>query len=62
MIHLLGDAFAPPLLGLVAGHSNMNVAFFIMSATMLVAGLIWLMGMKYLGPDTATVEAASAQS
>lgn len=62
VIHLLGDAFAPPLLGFVAGHSNMNVAFLIMSATMLVAGVLWLFGMKYLGPDTAAVEAATKQT
>ncbi len=58
VIHLLGDAFAPPLLGLVAGHTNMNVAFLIMSASMLIAGVLWLIGMKHLAPDTAAVEAA----
>jgi hypothetical protein len=58
IIHLLGDAFAPPLLGLVAGHSNMNVAFLIMSASMLLSGVFWLMGKKYLDADTAAVEAA----
>jgi MFS family permease len=58
IIHLLGDAFAPPLLGLVAGHSNMNVAFLVMSASMLLSGVLWLMGRKYLDADTAAVEAA----
>lgn len=58
IIHLLGDAIAPPLLGLVAGHSNMNVAFLVMSAAMLLAGVLWLMGRKYLDADTATAEAA----
>lgn len=60
VIHALGDAIAPPLLGLVAGHTNMNVAFIVMSAVMLLAGVIWLMGMKYLPADTAAVERESA--
>lgn len=60
VIHLLGDAFAPFLLGWVAGHTNMNVAFLIVSATMLISGLIWLVGAKYLAADTAAVERAES--
>jgi MFS family permease len=60
VIHLLGDAFAPFLLGWVAGHANMNVAFLIVSAMMLVSGVLWLAGMKYLAADTATVERATS--
>ncbi len=56
VIHLLGDAFSPPLLGAVAGHFDMNMAFLVVSAAMLISGLIWLMGMKYLAADTAAVE------
>ncbi len=53
VIHLLGDAISPPLLGAVAGHFDMNVAFLVISAAMLVSGVIWLFGMKYLAADTA---------
>jgi MFS family permease len=56
IIHALGDAISPPLLGAVAGHWNMNVAFLIISLAMLVSGVIWLFGMKYLAADTAAVE------
>jgi MFS transporter, Spinster family, sphingosine-1-phosphate transporter len=56
IIHLLGDALSPPLLGAVAGHSDMNVAFLVVSAAMLISGLIWIFGMKYLALDTAAVE------
>lgn len=56
IIHGLGDALSPPLLGAVAGHSNLNVAFLVVSAAMLVSGIIWLFGMKYLAADTAAVE------
>lgn len=60
VIHALGDAIAPPLLGAVAGHSNMNVAFLVVSVTMLISGVIWLAGMKYLAADTAVVEQATS--
>lgn len=60
VIHALGDAIAPPILGLVAGHTNMNIAFFALSAMMLVSGVVWLMGAKYLPADTAAVEAATS--
>jgi MFS transporter, Spinster family, sphingosine-1-phosphate transporter len=56
IIHLLGDALSPPLLGAIAGRSNMNVAFLVVSVAMLISGIIWLFGMKYLAADTAAVE------
>jgi MFS family permease len=63
IIHALGDAISPPLLGAVAGHSarpdgspDMNVAFLVVSAAMLISGVIWLFGMKHLAADTAAVE------
>jgi len=56
LIHALGDAIAPPLIGAVAGHSNMTIAFFVVSVAMLVSGLLWLAGMKFLDRDTAAVE------
>lgn len=59
VIHALGDAIAPPLLGLIAGHSNMNIAFLVLSAMMLVAGVLWLIGAKHLPGDTAAVENAT---
>jgi MFS family permease len=59
VIHALGDAIAPPILGLVAGYTNMNIAFLALSVTMLLAGVIWLAGAKYLAADTAAVEAAA---
>jgi MFS transporter, Spinster family, sphingosine-1-phosphate transporter len=56
IIHALGDAISPPLLGFVAGRSSLNVSFFIVSVATFVSGVIWLMGMKYLEADTAAVE------
>jgi MFS family permease len=57
VMHAFGDALAPPLLGFVAGHTNMNTAFLAMSAVMLISGLLWLIGAKYLPADSANVEA-----
>jgi MFS family permease len=55
IIHALGDAISPPLIGAIAGRSSMNTAFMVVSAMMLVSGIIWLFGMKHLARDTAAV-------
>jgi MFS transporter, Spinster family, sphingosine-1-phosphate transporter len=67
IIHVLGDAISPPLLGAVAGHfrtksgsPDMNVAFLVISGAMLVSGIVWLLGMKYLRSDTSLVEKQTA--
>jgi MFS transporter, Spinster family, sphingosine-1-phosphate transporter len=59
IIHALGDAISPPLIGWVAGHTNMNIAFGLVSATVLLSGLLWLWGMKDLPGDTAAVHSAA---
>jgi MFS family permease len=61
IIHALGDATSPPVIGLIAGRINMNAGFLLVSAMMLVSGLFWLAGMKFLSADTETVELASVQ-
>jgi MFS transporter, Spinster family, sphingosine-1-phosphate transporter len=57
IIHALGDAASPYLIGLVADRASMNIAFALVSFLMLVGGVIWLMGVKYLAADEALVEA-----
>jgi MFS family permease len=57
IIHALGDAASPYLIGLVADHASMNLAFAMVSFLMLVGGIFWLMGMKYLANDEALVGA-----
>ena len=57
IIHALGDAISPPLIGWIAGKSSMNVAFIVVSAMMVVASVFWLLGARHLGRDTAAVEA-----
>src|SRR5262249_53071872 len=93
VIHALGDAISPPLIGLIAVparahpdvaastvgllgaplgqgpllaasalipgriHSNLGVGFFVVSLLMLLGGLLWLWGARYLERDTALAPA-----
>jgi MFS family permease len=58
VIHALGDVQAFWILGYIGGHTNMHVAFLFVSGIILLSGLAWLIGVKYLPADTAAVEAA----
>ena len=58
IIHALGDVLAFPTLGFIAGHTNWTIAFLFVAVVMLVSGVFWLFGVRYLAADTAAVEAA----
>jgi len=58
IIHALGDVQAFWLLGYIGGHANMHVAFLFVSGIILLSGVAWLIGAKYLPADTAAVETA----
>jgi len=58
VIHALGDVQAFWLLGYIGGHTNMHVAFLVVSGIIFASGLAWLLGVKYLPADTAAVETA----
>lgn len=53
VIHLLGDVLSPPLMGWVAGYYGRDMSFIVVSVAVLVGGLFWLAGAKYLERDTA---------
>lgn len=55
VIHALGDALSPTLIGYIKDHGTWNLSFFTVSTVMLVAGLIWLGSMKSLARDTEAV-------
>jgi MFS family permease len=57
VIHLLGDAISPPLIGGLADRwdGNMNVGFSAVSAAIVVGALLWLWAARYLARDTALV-------
>ncbi|MDR3402470.1 MAG: MFS transporter [Chthoniobacter sp.] len=56
-IHIFGDAISPPLIGWIAGKTNMNTAFLVVSAMMAVASVFWFLGLRHLGRDTAAISA-----
>jgi len=59
IIHALGDAISPPIVGLIADHSpggTLTWGFVAVAATMLVGGVIWLAGMSSLARDTGRAE------
>lgn len=60
-IHALGDVQAFWMLGYIGGHTNMHIAFLVVSGVILAAGLVWVIGAKYLPGDTAAAEAAAAR-
>ncbi len=62
VIHLFGDAAAFPTIGYIGGHLNMQIAFLVVSGMMLLSGIIWLLGMKYLPADTAAVARATSDT
>jgi MFS transporter, Spinster family, sphingosine-1-phosphate transporter len=63
VIHALGDAISPPVIGWIAKRSNMNVGFLFVGLTFLLGGGFWLWGVKYLKGDTerATREEGGAE-
>jgi MFS family permease len=61
LIHALGDAISPPLIGWIAGHTSWDIAFGLVSLTMVLASVLWLIGARYLGRDEAKALDEEAQ-
>ncbi|MFO0803609.1 MAG: MFS transporter [Gemmataceae bacterium] len=57
IIHALGDAISPSLIGLVRDDADLQTAFLVTSLTIPAAGLLWVLGAKHLDADTANAEA-----
>ncbi|HZY84564.1 MAG TPA: hypothetical protein VFE78_07020, partial [Gemmataceae bacterium] len=53
IIHLIGDAISPPVMGAIAGFSSLNWSCAFVSVMVLVGGVLWLCGVRYLERDTA---------
>jgi len=58
VIHALGDAISPPLIGATRDAADLHTAFLITSFLIPAAGLLWVLGAKHLDVDTAAAEAA----
>jgi len=61
VIHALGDVISPPLIGWIRDVSNWNYAFLAVSVVMLLAGVLWLLGMRSFVRDSAAVAEAEAR-
>ena len=48
LIHALGDAISPPLIGAIADRWKMNAAFLTVSGMIAIAGLLWWRGARYV--------------
>jgi MFS family permease len=63
VIHALGDAISPGIIGMVADRSKtatssgLPIGFVVVSGMMLVGGIMWLWASRYLAADTARAEA-----
>lgn len=53
IIHLLGDAISPTIIGFIGDLSNMDVGMAVVSFMILVGGILWLLGARHLERDTA---------
>ena len=61
IVHLFGDIISPPLIGAIRDRWNMNIGFLTVSGAMLIAGILWFLGAKFLPGDTAAVERTTPQ-
>ena len=61
IIHAIGDAISPPLIGAIRDRWSMSAGFFVVSLSMLVAGMLWFWGARFLPRDTAAVESRTAR-
>ena len=52
IIHAIGDALSPLLIGWIADVSSLKIGFVVVSFTIAVGGVFWLLGCKHLEQDT----------
>jgi MFS family permease len=52
LIHAIGDAPSPPILGSIAGHFGWDAAFGLVTAVTALGGILWVIGIRYLDADT----------
>ena len=60
VIHALGDAISPMLIGFVSDLADLQTAFLLASLFVLVGGGLWLLGARYLDDDTRRAGEADA--
>lgn len=56
IIHALGDAISPPIIGWIKDRSNFETAFMLIITTVALGGVAWCLGAKFLSADTQNAE------
>jgi MFS transporter, Spinster family, sphingosine-1-phosphate transporter len=56
IIHALGDAISPLIIGVIGDLSSLQTAFLATSLFIPLSGVLWLMGARHLDADTARAE------
>jgi MFS transporter, Spinster family, sphingosine-1-phosphate transporter len=60
IIHALGDAISPRIIGTVSDHSNLNIGLGSTLITMLLAAVIFFIGSRYAPPLQSDVQTVAA--
>jgi MFS family permease len=58
IIHALGDAISPPLIGVLSDRIGLGVSMGLVGLMFLVGGVLWLMGARHLEGDSRRVAEA----
>lgn len=56
VIHALGDAISPVVIGFIADRSDLRTGFLVTSVTFLLGAVFWALGAPYLERDTRRAE------
>jgi MFS family permease len=52
IIHLFGDVISPPIVGMIDDRASLRLGLLFLAGPMLLSGLFWLWGTRYLDRDT----------
>ena len=62
VIHALGDAISPTVIGFLADVSSLQTAFLAVSVLILAGGGLWVAGARFLDDDTRRAEEGDAKA
>jgi MFS family permease len=62
LIHAFGDVLSPVVIGILSDRYSMQLAFVVVGVMFLIAGVLWMLGSRYLERDTALVETSLARA
>jgi len=60
MIHLLGDAISPSIIGVISDHSNLRLGLGMTLITFVLAAIIFFIGARFAPPLSDSLEDVAA--